>query len=336
MQTNHIGKQTVAFRSLPSISQTFSIVGPKEGRGNWGLDFDTVLPDEIYGEKTWEKAERKLVVEAVKNLVQKANLQPDDIDFLLAGDLLNQIISSNFAAASFPIPFFGLFGACSTIAEAMILGAMLIDGRYGSRVIAAASSHNKAAERQFRFPIEFGTQRPPTAQWTVTGCGSLLIDDSATNPRITCATVGKVVDMGCKETNDMGSAMAPAAADTLLTHFKDLAKQPSDYDLIVTGDLGKVGAAILTELMQNSGYGFVNNYLDCGASIYAADEDVHAGGSGCAALAVGFAGHFFKQMQAGKLTRILLAGTGALLSPLTSLQNENIPCICHAVAIEVI
>lgn len=336
MQTNHIGKQTVVFRSLPSISHTFSIVGPKEGRGPWGPDYDTVLPDEVYGEQTWEKAERKLVVEAVNNLIQKAKLQPDEISFLLAGDLLNQIISSNFAAATFPIPFFGLFGACSTIAEALILGAMLIDGRYGSRVIAAASSHNKAAERQFRFPIEFGTQRPPTAQWTVTGCGSFLIDDSATNPRITCATVGRVVDMGCEDPNDMGSAMAPAAADTLLAHFKDLAKQPADYDLIVTGDLGKVGSAILAELMEEAGFGFVDNYLDCGASIFHPDEDVHAGGSGCAALAVGFAGHFFKLIQAGKLNKVLLAGTGALLSPLTSLQNENIPCICHAVAIEVI
>ncbi|MBO8127273.1 MAG: stage V sporulation protein AD [Firmicutes bacterium] len=336
MAGKFVGKQTVTFSSTPSVLETFSIVGPMEGRGPWGSEFDTVIDDEKYGEKTWEKAERKLVIEAVSQLLAKSKLQPSDIDFLLAGDLLNQITSANFAAAAFPISFFGLYGACSTIAEAMILAAMLVDGDYGEKVIAAASSHNKSVERQYRFPIELGVQRPPTAQWTVTGCGSILLGRGDKSPKVTFATVGKVVDMGAKDSNDMGSAMAPAAADTLTAHFRDLAKNPSDYDLIITGDLGKVGSSILAELMEQAGFPLAGNHIDCGASIYAEDEDVHAGGSGCAALAVGFGSHFYPKMLRGEVKKVLLAGTGALHSPLSTQQNETIPCICHAVAIEVI
>ncbi len=336
METKHIGAQSVAFHSTPGILETFSIVGPKEGRGPWGNDFDTILPDEIYGEKTWEKAERKILIEGLSNVITKSGFEPKAIDFLLAGDLLNQIISANFAAASFPISFFGLYGACSTIAEALILGAMLIDGGYAQKVIAAASSHNKTAERQFRFPIEFGSQRPPTAQWTVTGCGTVLLAAGGPNPKVTCATVGKVVDLGSKDPNDLGTAMAPAAADTLVTHFRDFAKNTADYDLIVTGDLGRVGSSILAELMENAGFPFRGNHIDCGISIFATDEDVHAGGSGCAALAVGYSGYLHKRLLAGKINKILIAGTGALLSPLSTQQNENIPGVCHAVAIEVI
>lgn len=336
MESKHIGSQTVVFPSTPSIVNTFSIVGPMEGRGPWGADFDTILPDEIYGEKSWERAERKVFVETVDNLIKKSGLTPSDINFILAGDLLNQIISANFGAASFPVPFLGLYGACSTIAEALLLSGILVDGGYGDKVIAAASSHNKSVERQFRFPIELGTQRPLTAQWTVTGCGSILVSATGPNPKLTCATIGKVVDMGIKDASDMGSAMAPAAADTLVAHFKDLAKNPQDYDLIITGDLGKVGSAILAELMENEGFPFVGNHVDCGATIFAQDEDVHAGGSGCAALAVGYGAHFYKEQLAGKLRKVLLAGTGALHSPLTTQQSDPIPCICHAVAVEVI
>ncbi|MDI3281042.1 MAG: stage V sporulation protein AD [Bacillota bacterium] len=329
------GRQSLVFPSAPAITHTFTIVGPMEGKGPLGYRFDTILEDTYYGERTWEKTETKVVRETVQHLLQKANLPPEEVDFILAGDLLDQIVASNFALRELPISFFGLFGACSTMAEALALSAILVEGGFGERAIAVSSSHHNTAERQYRFPTELGTQRSPTAQWTVTGTGAALVCAGGQGPHITGATIGKVIDMGAKDPNDMGSAMAPAAADTIVRHFQDFNRSPDYYDLIVTGDLGKVGLSILHTLLQQQKVDPGPRLSDCGLMIYRPDQDVHAGGSGCGCSAVVFCGHLYKELLEGKNRRLLLVGTGALLSPLTYQQNESIPAIAHAVAIEV-
>lgn len=331
-----VGKQSFKFMSPPVITNTFSIAGPLEGQGPLGARFDTVLEDSYYGEKTWEKTEAKILREAVFNLLNQACLKPTDLDFVLAGDLLDQIVSSNFAMREVEAPFFGLYGACSTLAEGLAVGSMLVDGGFGDRVLVATGSHHDTAERQYRFPTELGVQRPPTSQWTVTGAGSCLLQSQGRGPRVTCATVGRVVDLGSKDPNDMGAAMAPAAADTIRQHLRDFAKEPEDYDLIMTGDLGAVGVELVRTILRKDGLELGDRFTDGGLLVYDREkQDVHAGGSGCGCSAVVFAGHLAKLFAAGKLRRMLLAGTGALLSPLTFQQAETIPSICHAVAIEV-
>lgn len=280
-------------------------------------------------------AESKMTREAVKLAINKANLHPDDIDYMFSGDLLNQIISSSFAARELQIPFFGLYGACSTMTESLSLSAMIIDGGYADYVIAATSSHFASAERQYRFPLEYGGQRPPTSQWTVTGAGAALLSSKGSGPYITYVTTGRVMDFGVKDANNMGAAMAPAATDTILRHFKDTGFEPSYYDLIITGDLGKVGKDLTMELVKKGGYDISNIYTDCGVEIFdLTEQDVHSGASGCGCSAVVFCGYLYKQLKEGKFNRILLISTGALLSPTSSQQGESIPGIAHAVSIE--
>ncbi len=329
-----VGKQSIAFQNPPKIVATFTIVGPKEGQGPLGKDFDTVLDDSYYGEQSWEKTEAKMVREAVNNVIQRANLKPQEIDYVLAGDLLDQISSTNFGIRDTDIPFFGIYGACSTMAEALTMGSILVDGGYASRVIATASSHYDSAERQYRYPVELGVQRKPTSQWTVTGSGAALLAAEGQGPRIVGATVGKILDMGVKDPNNMGTAMAPAAADTIAAHLQDFGKSPQDYDLIVSGDLGEIGLSITKELLQKQKIEISDRFYDTGLMIFDRAQDVQAGASGAGCSAVVFSSHLVKQLQAGRYKKLLLVGTGALLSPVTYQQGESIPSIAHAVSVE--
>lgn len=336
MANKKIGKHTIKLDKPVTISTTYSIVGKKEGEGPLGKYFDIIIEDEYWGEKTWEKAEAKIVKECVAGCLGKEKVSNDDIDFLLSGDLLNQCVSSSFGIRERQIPYYGLFGACSTFVEGMSLGAMLIDGDMADNVLCSTSSHFCGAEKQFRFPLELGNQRPPTSQWTVTGSGTALLKSNGQGPYITHVTTGKIVDMGIKDANNMGAAMAPAAVDTLYQHFKDTGRGPSYYDLILTGDLGYIGKDIATELLESRGYNVKNNYNDCGCLIFDKDkQDVHSGGSGCACCATTFCGYIFNQLQTKKLKRVLFCATGALMSPTTAQQNESILGIAHAVSIEV-
>jgi stage V sporulation protein AD len=331
-----IGTQTIMFNNPPSILSTSSIVGPKESQGPLAKYFDKCLEDEFWGEKTWEKAESKIIKEAVNTVINKSGLSSNNIDYCFAGDLLNQCISSSFGLRDLNIPFFGIFGACSTFVEGMILASIMIDGQAGENCLCAASSHFCSAEKQFRFPLELGNQRPPSAQWTVTGSGTALLKSNSQGPFITHITTGKIIDMGIKDANNMGAAMAPAAVDTLYQHFKDTGRGPSYYDLILTGDLGHIGKDIVKDLLETRGYNLNNNYNDCGCLIFDKEkQDTHSGGSGCGCCATTFCGYIFNQLQTKKLKRVLLCATGALMSPTTAQQNESILGIAHAVSIEV-
>lgn len=335
MAEKKLGKQTVMFTNPPSILSTATIVGAKEGEGPLKDYFDVVIKDDLFEEKSWEKAETKMSKEATKLALSKIQLTEDKIDYMFAGDLLNQIISSSFAARELKIPFFGLYGACSTMSESLSLASMIIDGGYADYVVAGTSSHFCSAERQFRFPLELGGQRPPTSQWTVTGAGSAILGKSGNGPCVTYVTTGRVLDFGVKDANNMGAAMSPAAADTIVAHFKDTGFTPENYDLIITGDLGDIGRELAIEIVEKNGYDISSKFSDCGMEIFdLTNQDVHAGGSGCGCSAVVFCGYLYKQLQTGSLKRILLVSTGALLSPTSSLQGESIPGIAHAVAIE--
>ncbi len=327
-------KQTVMFRSKPVISGSFSIVGPKEGKGNFGAYFDKVIQDDSYGEKSYEKAEKKMIESAIAGAVKNAKLKPEDIGLLLSGDLLNQIISSSYAARNFDISFLGLFGACSTMAESLAIGASMIEAELFENVVCATSSHFSTAERQFRFPLELGNQRPPTSQWTVTGAGATVLSKSGNGPRITMATFGKVVDWGVNDVNDMGAAMAPSAMDTMLAHFDDTGTTPDDYDLIVTGDLGKLGSEILIDLMEEQGFKLGLNYNDCGQMYFARNQNTLSGGSGCGCSATVLNSFIIEKLRRGDLRRVLFMPTGALMSTTASQQGETIPGVCHAIVLE--
>ena len=315
--------------------ETSSIVGPKEGQGPLAKYFDQCLEDEFWGEKTWEKAESKIIRENVNTLIFKSGIPADKIDYCFAGDLLNQCISTNFGLRDLNIPFFGIFGACSTFVEGLCIGSVFIEGGGATNVLCATSSHFCSAEKQFRFPLELGNQRTPTAQWTVTGSGAALLTKNGTGPYITHITPGRIVDMGIKDANNMGAAMAPAALDTLIAHFQDTGRKPSYYDLIITGDLGYIGKDILTDLAKTKGYNIKSNYNDCGVLIFNKDEqDTHSGGSGCACIATTFSGYLFKELKNRKINKILLMATGALMNATSSQQGESIPGIAHAIAIE--
>ena len=333
-----IGMQTIIMENLPYILETSSIVGPKEAAGPLAKYFDKCLEDEFWGEKTWEKAESKIIKENVNALIAKSGIASSEIDYCFAGDLLNQCISSSFGLRETNLPFFGIFGACSTFVEGLCLGSVFVDSGAAQNVLCATSSHFCSAEKQFRFPLELGNQRPQSAQWTVTGSGAAILSNSNHGkecPRITYVTPGKIVDMGVKDTNNMGAAMAPAALDTLVTHFKDTGRKPSYYDAIITGDLGYVGKEILTELAETKGYNIKNNYDDCGVLIFDKEkQDTHSGGSGCACIASVFSGYFYQMLKEKKINKILLIATGALMNSTSSGQGESIPGIAHAVAIE--
>ncbi len=333
-----IGMQTIIMENLPYILETSSIVGPKEAAGPLAKYFDKCLEDEFWGEKTWEKAESKIIKENVNALIAKSGIASSEIDYCFAGDLLNQCISSSFGLRETNLPFFGIFGACSTFVEGLCLGSVFVDSGAAQNVLCATSSHFCSAEKQFRFPLELGNQRPQSAQWTVTGSGAAILSNSNHGkecPRITYVTPGKIVDMGVKDTNNMGAAMAPAALDTLVTHFKDTGRKPSYYDAIITGDLGHVGKEILTELAETKGYNIKNNYDDCGVLIFDKEnQDTHSGGSGCACIASVFSGYFYQMLKEKKINKVLLIATGALMNSTSSGQGESIPGIAHAVAIE--
>lgn len=330
-----LGEQTIKLDNPPTIAEVSSIVGPKEGQGPLAKYFDQCLEDEFWGEKTWEKAESKIIKETVNLAITKSGVPASDIDYCFAGDLLNQCISSSFGLRELNIPFFGIFGACSTFVEGLCLGSVFLDGGAANNILCATSSHFCSAEKQFRFPLELGNQRPPTSQWTVTGSGAAVLSKSGTGPFITHITPGKIVDMGIKDANNMGAAMAPAALDTLITHFRDTGRKPSYYDLIITGDLGYIGKEILAELAETKGYNINANYNDCGVLIFDKQkQDTHSGGSGCACIGTVFSGYFFKQLKEKKVNRILLIATGALMNSMSSQQGETIPGIAHAIAIE--
>lgn len=330
-----LGKQTIKFDTPPTITSTACIVGPKEADGPLATYFDKCLDDEFWGEETWEKAESKIIKETVSLAVAKSSIASQSIDYCFAGDLLNQCISSSFGLRELNIPFFGVFGACSTFVESMSLGSVFIDGGAAENVLCATSSHFCSAEKQFRFPLELGNQRPPTSQWTVTGSGAAVLSKSGNGPYITHITPGKIVDLGIKDANNMGAAMAPAAVDTLLTHFQDTGRAPSYYDLILTGDLGHIGKDITIDMMKTHGYNIKSNYNDCGVLIFDKEaQDTHSGGSGCACCGTVFSGYVFKQLQQKKVQKVLLVATGALTNSTSAQQGETIPGIAHAVSIE--
>ena len=326
--------QTVVFKNKPVIIGSYSIVGPKEGKGNFGPYFDYVMKDDSFGEKSYEKAEKKMFESAINGSIEKAKITHNDVNLLLAGDLLNQIISSSYAAKNFNFPFIGLFGACSTMAESMAIGASLVDGGQFETVVCCTGSHFSTAERQFRFPLELGNQRPPTSQWTVTGSGACVISNNGKGPRITMATFGKVVDYGIIDVNNMGAAMAPAAMDTMIKHFRDTDTTPDDYDLIVTGDLGKLGSEILIDLMEDKGIKLGVNYNDCGQMYFTRGQNALCGGSGCGCSATVFNSIIMKRLQSGEYKRVLFMPTGALMSTTAAQQGETILGICHAIVIE--
>ncbi|MCX8129266.1 MAG: stage V sporulation protein AD [Clostridia bacterium] len=335
MSNKRNGKQTVKLQNPPSIAAAASIVGPKEGQGPLRKFFDNIIDDEMWGEKSWEKAESKLMRETFSKLVTKSGKLMNDIDYIIAGDLLNQCIAANYGLRESNIPFFGIYGACSTMAESISLGSMLIDGGFADNIACMTSSHFCSAEKQFRFPLELGGQRPPTAQWTVTGSGGVLLTSQGTGPFITCVTTGKIVDMGIKDANNMGAAMAPAAVDTILAHFQDTGLEPQFYDLIITGDLGMVGRCICEGLLKENGFDISGRYNDCGLMIYDREkQDAHAGGSGCGCSATVFAGFIYNEITKGNLNNVLFVATGALMSPTSTQQGESIPSVAHAVSIQ--
>jgi stage V sporulation protein AD len=335
------GHQSWVFPTQPIISSTATVVGPFEGKSPLSNDFDIIHGDTWLGQDSWEKAEKRLLEEACEKAIEKAGLEKEDVQFFLGGDLMAQIISSSFTARTLSIPYLGIFGACSTSMEGLALAAQLVDSGNSHTIMCATASHNSSAEKQFRYPTEYGGQKPPTAQWTVTGAGAAIVQkqqkvETGSAIKVTSATIGRVVDMGIGDPFNMGGAMAPAAVDTITAHFRDLNCSFEDYDLVVTGDLGHVGHQIAHDLFKKHGFTIPEGrYKDCGKLIYGNDPIVLAGGSGCACSATVTYGYLLNLMRAGKLKKILVAATGALLSPISFQQDESIPCICHAVSIEV-
>lgn len=335
MSTKHLGQQTSKLLIQPSIIDGAAIAGKKEGQGPLKHGFDYISDDSYFGQTSWEKAESTMLKQCFYLACDKAKTPPSDLDFIFSGDLLNQCTGSAYALRDAGVPYFGLYGACSTMGESLSLAALMIDGGFADKVAALTSSHFCSAERQFRFPLEYGSIRTPTAQWTVTGAGAIILGSEGPGPYITHVTTGKIVDPGITDITNMGSAMAPAAYDTLSAHFADTGRGPDYYDVIVTGDLGVLGHDIVRDLFHADGVTLGNNYMDCGVLVFDLEtQDVHAGGSGCGCSASVLAGHFLKAMRSGCIKKLLFAATGALMSPTTTLQGESIPGICHAVAIE--
>ncbi|WP_042356453.1 stage V sporulation protein AD [Bacillus rubiinfantis] len=332
------GRQSWVFNNRPMITATGVTGGPFEANGKLGKDFDLLFEDLWMEQDSYEKAHRLLIEEAANIALKKASLNKDQVQFLFAGDLINQITPTNFAARTLQIPYFGLFNACATSMEGLALASFIINSQGAENVLTGAASHNAAAEKQFRYPTEYGGQKPPTAQWTVTGAGVALIQPNKPGqkmPVTTAATIGKVIDMGLTDPFNMGGAMAPAAADTIIAHFRDLQIDPSYYDLIITGDLGRIGHDTAFELINKSGLKLQQKqFQDCGLLIYHEDQPVNAGASGAGCSAAVLYGHLLNELKKGTYGRILVVATGALLSPLSVQQNDSIPCIAHAVAIE--
>jgi len=331
---NKRGQQSFVLPQLPVITAWASVAGKKESEGPLAHLFDVTSQDTFFGQKTWELAEKQLQKLALDTLLKKAGIDRHQIGLAFSGDLLNQCIGSSFSMRNTGIPHLGLYGACSTMAESLLLAAMTVSGGFSDKVVAMTSSHFASSERQYRFPLGYGGQRTPTAQWTVTGAGAALVCSAGTGPRIESCTVGTITDLGVKDANNMGAAMAPAAYATIRTHFSDLHTGPEDYDLIVTGDLGQLGKELLLELARKDGIFLGGKLADCGTLIFdQTKQDVHAGGSGCGCSAVTLCSHLLDQLNSGKLKKILFCGTGALLSPTSTQQGLPIPGVCHAVCI---
>lgn len=335
------GSQSWVFSNQPIITATGVVGGPFEKNGLLADDFDKLHEDLWMGQDSYEKAQRILIEDAVDIVLQKEGIKEEKIQFYLAGDLINQITPSSFAARTNQIPNLGLFSACATSMEGLALAAFIVNYKGAKNIITGASSHNSSAEKQFRYPTEYGGQKPPTAQWTVTGAGFALVaaetKKSGPHPRITSATIGKVIDLGISDPFNMGGAMAPAAVDTIERHLQDLHLDASHYDLIITGDLATIGRNIALDLFQQKGLNISEEqFKDCGLLIYKKDQPVQSGGSGPGCSATVLYGHLLNQMKKGAFKRVLVVATGALLSPLSFQQKETIPCIAHAVSIEYI
>ena len=335
MTNQKIGKQSFCLKSPPIITAWASVVGKKESEGPLGNHFDVTSKNSYFGQKTWELAEREMQKTALKTLAKKANLTTNDFALVFSGDLLNQCIGSSFSLRNTNIPHLGLYGACSTMAESMLLGAMAVGGGFTDNVVCMTSSHFASSERQYRFPLNYGGQRPPTSQWTVTGAGAVLLCQSGIGSRISACTIGTITDLGIKDANNMGAAMAPAAYATIAANFRDFKVDANYYDLIVTGDLGQLGKDILLDLCAKNGIPLGGKLADCGTLIYdPIKQDVHTGGSGCGCSAVTLCGHLLNKIQKGEYKRILFCGTGALLSPTSVQQGLPISGVCHGVVIE--
>ena len=334
MTEKKLGGQTAALACPPVLAGWANVVGQKEGAGPLGPYFDVVAQDDSLGQPSWERAERLMQQQALSLALDRAGPGAPQPDWLFAGDLLNQCIGTSFGLRSFHIPFYGLYGACSTMGESLALAAMLIDGGFAEKAAAQASSHFCTAERQYRMPVPYGSQRTPTAQWTATAAGCTLLSAQGPGPYITHVTCGKIVDKGITDPNNMGAAMAPAAYDTLRAYFSDTGTGPQDYDAIFTGDLGELGHGIVTDFFRQDGVDLSKNYFDCGMLLYDREgQDMHAGGSGCGCSAAVFNGYILTGLKQGRWRRVLFAPTGALLSPTSSFQGESIPGICHLVCV---
>ncbi len=334
MADNKRGKQSFVPPIQPVLTAWASIAGKKESEGPLKTYFDKTYTDNHFGERTWELAEKKLQQIALQTLAEKAGISKSQFDLVLSGDLLNQCIGSSFTLRNQNIPHLGLYGACSTMAESLLLSTLIVGGGYADRVVAMTSSHFASSERQYRFPLAYGGQRPPSAQWTVTGSGAALVCSGGIGPRIDACTAGTVTDLGITDANNMGAAMAPAAYQTIRAHFDDMGKGPEDFDLIVTGDLGQLGKEVLLELAKRDGVYLGGKITDCGTLVFDNTvQDVHSGGSGCGCSAITLCSYLLGQLSAGKLRKILFCGTGALLSPTSTQQGLPIPGVCHAVSI---
>lgn len=332
--TNKRGKQSFVLPQMPVITAWASVAGKKESGGPLHSYFDYTSQDTLFGQKTWEQAEKRMQQLALETLATKAGMKKEQFSLVYSGDLLNQCIGSSFSLNNTGIPHLGLYGACSTMAESLLLAAMTVSGQFSDQVVAMTSSHFASSERQYRFPLGYGGQRTPTAQWTVTGSGAALVCSSGYGPKIESCTIGTVMELGIKDANNMGAAMAPAAYHTIKAHFSDLKVKPEDYDLIVTGDLGALGKELLLELARRDGLPMGGKALDCGTMVFDLEtQDVHAGGSGCGCSAITLCGYLLDKLKTGKLNRILFCGTGALLSPTSTQQGLSIPGVCHAVSI---
>lgn len=329
--------QTWKFENKPVILGASSIVGPEEGEGPLAQDFDYIYDNIEINEKTWEKGERRLLEDAARTALENSGITEEQLQFYVGGDLMNQIISSSFAARKMGVPYIGVFGACSTSMESLAIASLMVDSGAAQYAMAGTASHNCTVEKQFRYPTEYGSQKPPYAQYTITGAGCSVVSNQGVGPHVTYATIGKVMDLGIKDPFNMGTAMAPAAADTIAAHFRDAGRSPGYYDLVVTGDLAAVGLPIAKELLQKEGVPMdQTKFMDCGLMIFDRDKQkyVLSGGSGCGCSAVVTYGHILKQMRRGELSKVLVVATGALLSPLSYQQGESIPCVAHAVALE--
>ena len=331
---NMRGRQSFLLPSKPVITHWASVAGKKEAQGPLGERFDYTSQDTYFAQKTWEQAEKRMQQLALEILAKKAGMDKNRFPPVYSGDLLNQCIGSSFSLNKTGIPHLGLYGACSTMAESLLLAGMTVEGGFFSQAVAMTSSHFASSERQYRFPLGYGGQRTPTAQWTVTGAGAALVSDHGNGPRLESCTVGTVTELGIKDANNMGAAMAPAAYETLRAHFEDLGTSADDYDKIITGDLGQLGKELLIQLGKQDGLELEEKVADCGTMVFHMDsQDVHAGGSGCGCSAITLCGYFLDQIQSGALKRVLFCGTGALLSPTSTQQGLPIPGTCHAVAI---